>query len=171
MKTLVIYDSMYGNTKIIAQAIAETIAEMNIDQSVNDVKLVHVAEADPSSLSDYDLLVLGAPTQQANISPPTVALLEKIPAGFLKRVKVAAFDTRITQKWITIFGAAASKIAKRLQAKSGMLVSKPIGFFVIDGKGPLRDGEIERAIVWAREVTKQAISKHSLSTSKSISSE
>ena len=84
---------------------------------------------------------------------------------------MASFDTRMTQKWVMLFGTAAPKIADGLQNKSGLLVGKPIDFFINSGKGPLRDGEIERAKVWAREVAKQAISKDSLSTHQSISSE
>jgi flavodoxin len=157
MKTLVIYDSLYGNTKIVAGAIAEAIAEVTGDQSGDEVKLVHVTEADVSTFSDYDLLVVGGPTQQANPSPPVKELLDVIPARALNGVKVAAFDTRMTQKWILIFGTAAPKIAKSLKAKGGLQVGKAIGFFVTGGEGPLKEGEIERAAAWAKGVAGDAV--------------
>ena len=76
------------------------------------------------------------------------AFLDQIGARALEGVKVAAFDTRMTVKLITMFGTAAPKIAKALVEKGGIQVGKPIGVYVKGGEGPLKDGEIERA-AWA----------------------
>ena len=54
MKTLVIYDSLYGNTKIVARSIAEAIPEK--------VEMSHVSEAPAFDTGAYDLLVVGGPT-------------------------------------------------------------------------------------------------------------
>ena len=61
MKTLVVYDSLYGNTKTIAQTIGDAIP--------GEVEVVHVGEAEASGLEAYDLLVVGAPTHGARPSP------------------------------------------------------------------------------------------------------
>jgi hypothetical protein len=58
---------------------------------------------------------------------------------------------------VTIFGTAAPKIAKNLKDKGGAQVGKAIGFYVTGGEGPLANGGIERAVVWAKGVAKNAI--------------
>jgi flavodoxin I len=142
MKRLVVYDSLYGNTKTIAQAVGAAIP--------GEVEVLHVSEADAAGLGAYDLLIVSAPTHGANPSPDVQAFLEQIQAPALEGVKVAGFDTRMTNRLILLFGTAAPKIAKALQEKGGSLVGTPAGFYVQGGKGPLKDGEIERAGAWAR---------------------
>ena len=142
MKTLVVYDSVYGNTKAVAQSIGAAIP--------GEVEVLYVKEADASGVDAYDLLVAGAPTHGAKPSPDMQAFLDQIGAGALEGVKVAAFDTRMTIKLITFFGTAAPKIAKALVEMGGTQVGEPTGFFVTGGEGPLKDGEIERAAAWAK---------------------
>jgi hypothetical protein len=77
-------------------------------------------------------------------------------------MKVAAFDTRLTWEEIEkspplpffekIFGYAASRIGKALRKKGGRLVVEPEGFFVDGMKGPLSEGEVERAREWAQKL-------------------
>ena len=63
---------------------------------------------------------------------------------------MAGFDTRMTNKLITLFGTAAPKIAKMLEKKGGTLVGPPGDFLVTGGEGPLKEGEVERAAAWAK---------------------
>jgi flavodoxin len=142
MKTLVVYDSLYGNTKAIAQAIGDALP--------GEVEVLHVSEAEASGLEAYDLLVVGAPTHGAKPSPDMQGFLDQIQAPALEGVKVTGFDTRMTNKLITMFGVAAPKIAKALQQKGGIPAGKPEGFYVRGGEGPLKDGEIGRAAAWAQ---------------------
>lgn len=145
MKTLVIYDSLYGHTKIIAQAIADAIP--------GETRLLHVGEVNASELGACDLLILGAPTHGGWPSDPVKELLGKVQASALKGVKVAAFDTRHTARLLRLVGFAAPKIAKSLEKKkSGTLVCAAEGFFVTGTRGPLKEGEVERAAAWAQEI-------------------
>jgi flavodoxin len=142
MKTLVVYDSLYGNTKTVAQTIGAAIP--------GEVAVLHVSETETLGLEAYDLLVVGAPTHGANPSPDVQTFLDQIQAPALNGIKVAGFDTRMTNKLITMFGVAAPKIAKSLEEKGGTLVGTPVGFYVRGGKGPLKEGEVERAAAWAK---------------------
>jgi len=142
MRTLVVYDSLYGHTKAIAQAIGEALP--------GEVEVLHVSDVIASELGTYDLLIVGAPTHGAKPSEDVQALLGQIQLGALEGTNVAGFDTRMTNRLITIFGVAAPKIAKALESKGGTLVGPPGGFFVTGGKGPLREGEVERAAAWAQ---------------------
>jgi flavodoxin len=148
MKILVIYDSLYGNTAKIAKAIGDAVG--------GEVRVLSVGEAKPSELSTVDLLFVGSPTHGGRASPPMRELLDKVQARGLGGIKVAAFDTRLTNKWARIFGFAAGRIAKSLAKKGGTLVLSPEAFYVKGTEGPLKEGELERAGAWARGIVEAA---------------
>lgn len=150
MKTLVIYDSLYGNTKLIAQAIADAIPD--------EVEMAHVNEVPAFERGAYDLLIIGGPTHGGGPSDPMKSMLEKLETASLSDVSVATFDTRITWWWLRPFGYAAPKIAWRLEKKGGKLVAEGEGFFVTGGKGPLQEGELERAAAWAKGIASRVTS-------------
>jgi flavodoxin I len=116
----------------------------------------------PEQVSGLSLLIVGSPTQKFSPTAPTTRLLKSIPAGGLKGVKVAAFDTRITEAevervkilsfFVKIFGYAAEPIASKLEKKGGTQVAAPTGFYVGGTEGPLLDGELDRAAAWAKEI-------------------
>ena len=146
MKILVIYDSIYGNTEQIARAIGGAIA--------SDVKVLHAKEAEPSELQGIDLLIAGAPTQGGRPTQAMQDFLKRVSETDIKGMNVATFDTRISAKWVGIFGYAAGRIAKNLKKKGGTLLLDPEPFFVEGTQGPLKEGELERAAAWAQEVIK-----------------
>ena len=144
MKALVVYDSLYGNTEKISKAIGSAIT--------GEVKVLPVGQANPAELKSLDLLIVGSPTQGGRATKPMQAFLDIIPDIALKGIKVAAFDTRMTTKFVKIFGYAAGRIANSLKSKGGNLVVPPEGFFVTATKGPLKEGELERAAGWAKGI-------------------
>ncbi len=156
MKALVVYDSAYGNTEKVAQAIGQALGP------AEDVQVVRVGETSPEQLAGLTLLVVGSPTQKFSPLGTTTSFLKSIPDSGLRGVKVAAFDTRFPQSkieevgilafFVRIFGYAAEPIAKRLQKKGGQLAVPPEGFYVSDTEGPLVEGELERAADWARQI-------------------
>lgn len=153
MKTLIIYDSMYGNTKQIAEAIAGAFAAA-------DTKLLNVSDAKQEDLKGLDLLIVGAPTYGGRPKPTTQAFLDQIPTGALAGVNVAAFDTRFAPKdqsfalrmLMKVINFAAPRIAQALESKGGKLVAPPEGFIVTGKEGPLKDGEVERAQAWVKNL-------------------
>ena len=146
MKTLIVYDSVHGNTERIARAIGEAVA--------GDVKVLRAAQVSASELGALDLLIVGAPTYGGRPTGVIQDFLKTVPASALEGINVAAFDTRLTAKWVRIFSYAAPRIAGRLKKKGGTLLGAPEGFFVQGTKGPLKEGEVERAADWAREIVK-----------------
>jgi flavodoxin I len=146
MKALIVYDSVYGNTEKIARAIAEAITPSG------EVKVLGVGEANPSELASTDLLIVGSPTHAGRPTPAVQDLLNKVPKLSLRGINVAAFDTRITTKLVRVFGYAAGRIAGNLKRKGGTLIASPEGFFVTGNKGPLKEGELERAAGWAEGI-------------------
>ncbi len=144
MKVLVVYDSVYGNTERIAKAIGGAIT--------GEVRVLRVDEANPSELRTIDLFILGSPTQGGRPTPAIRDLLNKVPEASLQGINVAAFDTRISTKLVGVFGYAAGRIARNLKGKGGTLIASPEGFFVKGSKGPLKEGELERAVGWAKGI-------------------
>jgi flavodoxin I len=144
MKALIVYDSVYGNTEKIARAIAEAITPSG------EVKVLQAGEANPSELESTDLLIVGSPTHGGRPTPAVQNLLNKVTK--LQDIKVAAFDTRTPTKLVKVFGYAAGRIANNLKKKGGNLIASPEGFFVTGSKGPLKEGEIERAAAWAKGI-------------------
>jgi len=157
MKSMVVYDSLYGNTEQIAQKIASTLG------SQEDVGVLRVGEVKLEQLAGLKLLVVGGPTQRLRATEAIYNFLNRIPKNGLKGVRVAAFDTRLTMSEIEkrpplpffhrIFGYAAGRIAPGLKKKGGKLVVRPEGFLVEGMKGPLVQGELERAESWARQIS------------------
>ena len=159
MKALVVYESHWGNTAAVARAVAEGLGQ--------GARAVSTAEADAAAVKDVDLLVVGAPvigfrlatpqmldgmrTRPGVKNPPDLShplvrtWLEGLPAG---TVAVAAFDTRVRGP----FGSAAPAILEALQKAGYRQVAQPQGFKVKGSEGPLRDGELERAAEWGKEL-------------------
>ena len=147
MKALVVYDSAYGNTEKIAKAIGGAIT--------GDVKVLRVSEVDPSELKTINLFIIGSPTYGGGPTPAIRGFLKKVPESSLQGIKVAAFDTRLSTRMVKILGYAAGKIASSLKKKGANLIAEPEGFFVEGGKGPLKEGELERAIAWVKGIVER----------------
>jgi flavodoxin I len=146
VKTLVVYDSVYGNTEKIAKAIGDAVG--------GEVKVLRVGDVDSAELEAFDLLIVGCPTHAGRPTPATQDFLKKIPLPALRGADVAAFDTRLTAKLARIFGYAAGKIAGSLKKKGATLIGSAEGFLVEGTEGPLKEGELERAAAWAKEIVK-----------------
>lgn len=163
MKTMVVYDSVHGNTERVAQAVAQALGP------AEEVETRRVTEVEPGELDDLDILIVGAPTHAFQPSPATKTFLKGIPAGALEGAQVAAFDTRISVAdtdsailsfMVRLFGYAAKPIAERLKKKGGDLALPPEGFLVEGTEGPLKAGELERAAEWAKPIVEiQATSR------------
>lgn len=164
MKAIVVYESVYGNTRDVAQAVADGLGEADV---------VPVHEAAKRSL-DGDLLVVGGPTHMHGLAttrsrrmavaavhedggPPFVepgatqepglrAWLKDLPRR--EGAEAAAFDTRLDQApWLS--GVASRGIANRLR-RHGYHILATESFLVVDSEGPLNDGELDRARAWGR---------------------
>ena len=152
MKGIVVYDTSYGNTKKIAETIAETLRESGIE-----VDLFYVKDVKKLSAKDYDFFVLGSPTKFGTMSFAIKFFLGKVKSEEWMNKPFAAFDTenpenveqsRIQNKeW-----SAAEKIAAKLKDKKMNQLLPVLKAVVLGWKGPLQEGEIERAKEYARKL-------------------
>ncbi|MBN1659361.1 MAG: flavodoxin family protein [Anaerolineae bacterium] len=150
MKTLVVYDSVYGNTEIIAQAIGSALP--------GEVQVVRVGQVSAADCMAVDLLVVGSPTHGALPTEAAQALIEKIGPPAREGTCAATFDTRLTWGFLERWGGfAAEKMAAKLEEKGWTMAGTPGGFFVKGlKKGPLKRGEADRAAAWARTLLTRA---------------
>jgi len=155
MKTLIVYDSIFGNTEQIARAMGATIG---LSQ---EVEVLHVNDVKAEQLMGLNLLIVGSPTRGFRPTPEIIRFLGRIPANSLKGINVATFDTRVQVSdiessigrfFVKAGGYAAKPIADRLKKCGGNLIMPPEGFYVKGEKGPLKDGELERSAEWARKI-------------------
>jgi len=167
MRTLIVFESMYGNTRAVAEAIAEG---MGADVDVS-VRAVHEAGDIPD---DIDLLIVGGPTHMHGLATSmsrgmavTAAKEDaaKLDASAtegpglrqwlrdldkLSDARAAAFDTRGDAN-AALTGSAARGIARRLRQHGYDVVARE-SFLVEDAEGPLEEGELERARAWGAEL-------------------
>ena len=149
---LVIYDSVFGNTEKVANAIGEAIGNAPVKQVTN------VTQGD---FQDLKILFVGSPTRAFRPTPAITKFLKDLDGNALSGVKAAAFDTRIPKDktdsgflrfMINLFGYADKKIEKGLKNAGATLALDSAGFGVSDTEGPLYEGELDRAKAWAKDI-------------------
>lgn len=141
MKALVVYDTNYGNTKSIAEALAKKLGK--------EVKAVSIQDVKKKELSGLDLLIVGSPVIGSNPTEKMSAFLSGLAADQLQGVKAASFDTRMKPFFFT---NAVNKISRGLKKAGAQVTAEPQKFWVKGAEGPLLDGELERAAEWAAAV-------------------
>jgi len=155
VRGFVVYESLFGNTARIAQAVVDGLKE-NLDVELHGVAEGKLPEG-------ADLLVMGGPTHAFSMSrantrqdavnqganaDPSMGLrewLEELPEG--NDTPFAAFDTRVDMVR-RLPGSAAKSATKVARRRGYQLLTRPESFYVQDVPGPLLDGELQRAKVW-----------------------
>ncbi|MGO4257412.1 flavodoxin family protein [Marmoricola sp. RAF53] len=170
MKVVVICESMFGNTELLASAVAKGLTAEGAEVALLDVGDAYAGHPD----LDCDLLVVAAPTHALTLSRPESraqavergadprrqavgvrewlsTLAEALPPDG-PRPPVAVFDSRVLQAkhWP---GSAARGAERRLH-KAGFRVLERASFYVDTVEGPLSEGEVERALAWGRQLAK-----------------
>jgi hypothetical protein len=177
-RAVVVYESMFGNTHAVADAIGRGL-DQGLDQ-VDNVVVVPVGEADRQRLGDADLLVVGGPTHFHGMSrtgtrkgatataknPKKDLVLDRDAQGpgvrdWLSslghgRTKFAAFDTRFKGPAV-LRGRASKPISRKLRKHGFEMVAKPESFFVTL-KNHLEPGEEARAQEWGKRLAARVAS-------------
>jgi menaquinone-dependent protoporphyrinogen IX oxidase len=153
MKGIVIYDTSSGNTKKIAETIAETLRESGIESD-----LFYVKDTKKLNARDYSFLILGSPTRFGTMSFAVKSFLGKVKSEEWMNKPFAAFDTENPENveksraenknW-----SAAEKIAEKLKEKR-MSQLLPVLKALVEAKlkGTLLEGEIERTKDYAKQL-------------------
>jgi hypothetical protein len=163
MTVLVVFESMFGNTKLVADAVAEGVARhLPVEQ-------VEVGVAPTVIGGGVELLVVGGPTHAFGLSRQGTrqSAAQQAQGGLVSagiglrewlgtlhkgaaEVAVAAFDTRVSKPHLP--GSAAAAADKRLRRLGFRSVARSTSFYVQGTTGPLIAGEAERARRWGEEL-------------------
>ncbi len=161
MRVLVVYESLWGNTKKVAEAVAQALAP------TATVDLVDTDTA-PDVVEGFDLLIVGGPThafsmsrkstregarrQDAEVQLPARGIREWLDdlTPVTVPIPAAAFDTRVNSPRLP--GSAAKAARHELRSRGFDVAIKPVTFRVHGYEGPLVDGELERAAEWASDL-------------------
>jgi hypothetical protein len=170
MKALVVYESMYGNTAAVGEAIAGSLRAHGLDVDARPISKV-----EPAETAEVDLLVVGGPTHVHGLSSartrkaaaddeqnafpePTLEpglrdWMKSLPSGAGRLA--AAFDTRIDKPAI-LTGSAAKGAGRRLAGRGFSLVCAPESFLV-SSQNRLLDGEVAHATTWGAGLAERAV--------------
>ena len=159
---MVVYESMFGDNRQVALAIAAGLTETGVT-----TEAVEVGTAPTSVSPDLDLIVVGAPNHgfslprentrkdaatktDEDLVSQGIGVREWLPAAALPRgIRTAAYDTRASHpKALTRMDHASGTIEKSLAKHGGTRLAAAEHFFVADMTGPLEPGEVERAQAW-----------------------
>lgn len=168
MKALIVYESAWGNTKAVADAISDGLSA----HVATDVIPVHAAP--PLAQVEADLLIVGAPTHAFGLSRESTredahrrggdliasGVREWLDSGPIA-LRVATFDTHVRHPDLP--GHAGRKAAKTLRKLGCTLLMDPESFYVDGYEGPLLPGELDRARAWGDELARRLAAKHNLS--------
>jgi hypothetical protein len=169
MRALIVYESMFGNNRSIAEAIAAGLG------ATATVEVMEVGSAPASLPPELDLLVVGGPNHAFGMSRPSTReqaaqeteaplvsrgiglreWLDVLPAS-PRPIRFAAFDSRVDKRAIKAIDRTAGMIAKRLRKRGLQPIGEVQSFYVEDMTGPLVAGELDRARGWGRELATRA---------------
>lgn len=166
MQALIVYESAWGNTKEIAEAISQGLSEEDIDFQISDIQ-----EAPALDHVHVDLLVVGAPTHAFGLSRESTREDAHHRGGTLiasgvrewldsppVSLTVATFDTHVRRP--NLPGHASRKAAKNLKKLGCKLLTAPESFDVEDYDGPLSPGEHDRARAWGHELGRRLTGRY-----------
>ena len=150
METLIVYFSKYGNTRLVAETIGETIRTTNGENG--SVQVISSDQLRSADLESADLVVMGTPTHKMDLPDAVRPMFERLPRKALRGKHVAAFDTSYKMSAFLARFTAAKKLNKVLRKLGGKQVLRPETFHVVDCEGPLYEGELERAQAWVGDL-------------------
>ena len=149
MNAVIVYFSKFGNTRKVAEAIGEALGPAGSARVIGSDQLT------ASDLAQSNLVVMGSPTHRMNLPEAVRSVFDTLPQRVLSDTWVAAFDTSYKMSWWLAYFTAARRLAKRLRKLGGTQIVPPETFHVVEKEGPLYDGELERARMWAESIMGQ----------------
>jgi len=138
-KAAVVYDSKFGNNMRLAKALTQGL----LDEGVT-VDCLKVGEFNEATLTDYDLIIVGGPTNMANMSKPMQWFFHRLKSVKLHGKKGFCFGTRIESK-MNIFdiNGSAKKIEGKLRGRGVRMVKPAVNVIVEGREGPTVSGSEE----------------------------
>ena len=148
-KVIVIYESRYGNTKLVAEEIVEGMR----DVEGTEVALIELKEVDLDKILDYHAILIGSPNHFGGPTRSIKKLIDRLGKLTLKKRVFAVFDTYIKRD----LEKAVKKMEKRIKEKvpeSNLLVPG-LSIKVQGMKGPILEEELPRCKEFGNKIAAQ----------------
>ena len=135
---IVIYESKYGNTKLVAEKIIEGMKQVSVIEAV----LTEVNSIDLKQIARFDTILIGSPNHMGGATRSIRKFIDKLgklnPEGKL----TAVFDTYIGKD----YEKAVRKMERQISEKvSGLKLVEPGLSIRVEGmKGPITEGELPK---------------------------
>ncbi len=149
VKVFVVYDTKYGNTKLVAEKIIEGMSGVEgIETAISDVE-----KTDPKEAADYDAILIGSPTHFGGPVRGINKFIDKLGKLDLKAKWVAVFDTYLGED----FEKSVKKMEKRLSEKVPRLklITSGLSIRVDNMKGPVTEGEFPKCKDFGKKIVTQ----------------
>jgi flavodoxin len=136
-EAIVIYESMFGNTKHAAEAIIEGMKGAGVEASLSTPK-----ELDPNQLSGFDAIIIGSPNHMGGATSGIKKFIDKLGKLKLAGKLVAVFDTYVAGE----YEKAMKKMEKQIGNKApGLKLASPGLSIRVEGvRGPIEEGELSK---------------------------
>ena len=137
VRALILYHSLFGNTKDVALSLAEGIEQTSVETECLSIDEVHIDQ-----IPNYDFLAIGGPTHMIGLSKAMKTFLKKLKSVNLQGIKGFSFDTRNhsrlnKKRWFVLENSAARRIEGKLK-KMKIIIIKPRQSAIVYGReGPL----------------------------------
>jgi flavodoxin len=147
-KAIIIYESVYGNTKKVAESIAEGIRKTGD----TECKVVKTSEVHTDNLASYDIILFGCPNHNQEPARNMTKFIDRVSVVNLEGKGGAAFDTYTGGNK----GIALSKLEQLIRRKlhGFILKTRGLSIEVVDRKGPLVESAIEEAQEYGEKIVK-----------------
>ncbi|MFX0035801.1 MAG: flavodoxin family protein [Candidatus Hermodarchaeota archaeon] len=138
MNILIAYDTKYGNTKKVAELIAEGLKTVE----GNTVSLENVKEINLEKDETFDLILIGSPNQMGAHISSVKKFIKKLASSSLKGNSFAVFDTYVKKD----FEKATKKMEKQIAKVMPNMkkVSSGLSIKVGGMKGPIIEEELPK---------------------------
>ena len=148
-KVAIIYESKYGNTRVVAESIAEGIREASDMQ----ITLLELKEVNPGQPVDFDVLLIGSPNHFGRQTKGIKKFIDELGKLDLEGKRVAVFDTYMFQD----YEKAVTKMEKQIsdQIPRLKLLTPGLSVRVKGTKGPVEEGELHKCKEFGRKIATQ----------------
>lgn len=158
VRVCIVYDTRYGNTKLVAETIGEGLRDVEgIQTAISDIESV-----DLESLEGHDAILIGSPNHYSGPTKGVQSFIDNLSGHNLEGKAYAVFDTFVGKDSDFFLGKAARKIEKRIGEKVPDLKLLTTGLSIRVGgtKGPIVEGELPKCRDFGRKIGNQLIARH-----------
>lgn len=147
-RVFIVYDTKYGNTKHVAEKIAEAMKQAK----EIEVEVIDVEGANLKNIDTFDAILIGTPNHMGSPSRTIMKFIDELGKLKLKPKKAAVFDTHMAQDY-----RAVEKMEKRIHEKAPALklITPGLNIKVNGMSGPITEDELPKATEFGRKIAAQ----------------